>query len=812
MECVLFENVEDDIIKMMYRNALIPVIGSGFTRNSIAKNGKVPSGEEYKEYMINQIVKSSDENIREEDLQAESFSAISSIYHELVNEDVQISYLYDNFTKVNIDTRKKDFLKINWPYIYTLNIDDGIENNSEYKRVLCANRDIRDKIFDNEKCLIKLHGDISDITSYFDSNCEIFDTKQYVLSIKSNEALLKKLTHDYEFLNLIYIGCGLSDEIDLLFSSSIANKNSNTRYYCTTKEPSIIEKYKLSNYGITHCIIFDSYNEIYIKLYKAYISSLGIKPEELKPLVYNRFDNIDIGFDLNKAYLFQGKSLLDNKGIISFPCFFVSRDISSKVLEKIYECATQVVLGKGCSGKTYLAYDIAKRISNKEVFIFRTKDCINDKTFEILLNKDNCLVICDSKCLTSEQIEIVLNTNNKRLKRGNSFLVIESKCNRDLPGIIEYFFEKESMTSDDIPLYELENKFSVSKTIEINKMLVASSLGVFSENKTIADNIIVASEKLIEDHKFSNTFACMDSVRDVASLIVLAIKGKVYASDAVKLDLVEEFEKQCSIASPLIEKDNTWYFEISAGNNSPFKYIINAEYWLFNQLDILAKEKNGRERIISSYKYIIGKLININGKPDLMKSDRYVAYKDYILFDNIFQIFKNQGTKIIRQIFENLNDLLSSDPNFLHQKAKCFIRSAYREKDNAAKWLERAYRDATVSNETFEKRYEESLNEKVMISAAHALYTASLSLCHIARNREYKDKSINDKAIETLYRALSSPYNSIEFVNNDSIYNFNNVVKDIITNVSLNKSLFSVNLKDKVDELLTKIVRSNVNA
>lgn len=52
-------------------------------------------------------------------------------------------------------------------------------------------------------------------------------------------SLLKKLTHDYEYLNLLYIGCSLSDEIDLLFSTSMANDNNNNRYYCSSTPPSL---------------------------------------------------------------------------------------------------------------------------------------------------------------------------------------------------------------------------------------------------------------------------------------------------------------------------------------------------------------------------------------------------------------------------------------------------------------------------------------------------------------------------------------------------------------------------------------------
>lgn len=90
---------------------------------------------------------------------------------------------------------------------------------------------------------------------------------------------------------------------------------------------------------------------------------------------------------------------------------------------------------------------------------------------------------------------------------------------------------------------------------------------------------------------------------------------KIYntISDAINLDLVEEFEMQCKKAMPLIEKESTWVFEMSAANNSPLKYVVNAEYWLFNQLDILAKSRKGREKIIEAYRYIIGKLIEING-------------------------------------------------------------------------------------------------------------------------------------------------------------------------------------------------------
>ena len=812
IQCVSYDEVSNEIIQMMRRKTIIHVIGSGFTRDCIARSGKVPSGEDYYNYMIAQIVDQNPDEMKVKELNNESFSSISSIYHKMVQAEKQQSYLLNKFTNVKLENVKKNFLKIDWPYIYTLNIDDAIENNSEFKTVLYANRDIRNSIFEQEKCVIKLHGDIKDILKYEDSNCEIFDQKQYVVSIKKNVSLLKKLTHDYEYLNLLYIGCSLSDEIDLLFSTSMANDNNNNRYYCSTQIPTLLQKTKLEAFGITHCIVFESYDDIYEKMTDAFHQSLCITPDELEQFSTYEFKTLGTGFELNCPYLFQGKSILNNSKIAIYPSFFVSRSVTDKIVENINSKGTQIVVGRGCSGKTYVSYDIIRRVRDREVYAFRSKDRINNETLTLLLNKENWLTIFDSKVLSIKQIEEIILTTSERVVKSNSIIIIENKSNRDLSGLLVLMKMNEHLEDDEIPQLEISNRFSKPKTDEINNYLVTSSLGVFSENKSIADNIINASNLLIQKNKFSQISPLTDNVRQVSSLIVLATLGKVYASDAINLDLVEEFEMQCKKAMPLIEKESTWVFEMSAANNSPLKYVVNAEYWLFNQLDILAKSRKGREKIIEAYRYIIGKLIEINGKPDLMKGEKYAPYKDYILFDNIFQIFRSKGTKIIRDIYQSLNDILATDPNYLHQRAKCYIRSAYKstEEKDKEKWLEMAYRDASISNSSFEKRYESHENEKIMISAAHSLYTAALALCHIAKLRNYRDISINANAVKCLYKAISSPFNSIEFVNNDATYNYNNVVGDLVSTFATDvKYLKDKDAEEKVAELLMMMISNN---
>lgn len=169
MQIVSFQKVKEDIIDSIRGQKLIPFIGSGFTRGCPAKTGIVPSGCDYKKYMIKAIVESNSLSIDDEkSLKAQNFSAISSIYHSEVPMEQQREYLLRNFSQVSIEENKRRFLNLVWPYVYTLNTDDGIERNSKYSTVVYSNRQVSKSIFDERKCVIKLHGDVSDMLTYMD--------------------------------------------------------------------------------------------------------------------------------------------------------------------------------------------------------------------------------------------------------------------------------------------------------------------------------------------------------------------------------------------------------------------------------------------------------------------------------------------------------------------------------------------------------------------------------------------------------------------------------------------------------------------
>lgn len=145
---------------------------------------------------------------------------------------------------------------------------------------------------------------------------------------------------------------------------------------------------------------------------------------------------------------------------------------------------------------------------------------------------------------------------------------------------------------------------------------------------------------------------------------------------------------------------------------------------------------------------------------------------------------------LIRIIYEGLNNLLSVDPNYMHQRAKCYIKSSYYETEAKGKldYLDKAYRDANVALQVFSQRYEECGNEKLIISMDHIMYTQALILCHKCFIDDYSDISANTVAIQTLHSALNSPYNTYSFAKTDS-FNYQSVIEKVVYATVANKAL-----------------------
>ena len=213
---------------------LVPILGSGFTRGvTTRRGGRVPSGTELKDVMIEKI--SLKKKINESELKAESFSSISEFFQNTFPnpaEDQVIDFYLKNFTGVKINNPQQlHFLNdVKWPYIYTLNIDTGIEDSKPQEwEVFYPNRKFDERrINPNCRILYKVHGDVAMFCKNTDYNEMILTESQYIASLQKSEQFHDLLSSDCGNKNLLYIGCSLDDEIDIKYSV-LADKNRNKK-------------------------------------------------------------------------------------------------------------------------------------------------------------------------------------------------------------------------------------------------------------------------------------------------------------------------------------------------------------------------------------------------------------------------------------------------------------------------------------------------------------------------------------------------------------------------------------------------------
>ena len=190
-----------------------------------------------------------------------------------------------------------------------------------------------------------------------------------------------------------------------------------------------------------------------------------------------------------------------------------------------------------------------------------------------------------------------------------------------------------------------------------------------------------------------------------------------------------------------------------------------------------------------------------------------LPYKQYILFDNINQIFawgRRGNLSLIRKIYDKLNTLLSTDPQYMHQRSKCYIRSSFYEKTYEKKidFLKRASRCSIVAEQIIESRYKRSANEKLLISLAHVKYTRAIAECIICSINRYEDIQLNQETTCLLYEAMTSPYNSYAYAKNDWI-NRDNVMEAFVSELIINNDNLSTDTKKQLESLFRMFQEKN---
>lgn len=767
MNILNFEDAKEGLINYFKSKSLIPVIGSGFSMNELALNGTVPSGDSFKKHMLSELKKCA--KISENDLlkiEKQSFSEICTFYedNDLIPKENRLKFYKNNFSEVKLSDEKKQFLEIQWPYIYTLNIDDAIEKNSEYQHIIISNRDTYDDAFEN-KCVIKLHGDVNDLTTYSNSNCLIFTEAQYALSIKNNYSLLTRMENDFKNQNIIYIGCSLNNEIDLLAISTIPFSNDSLhpirRFFFSQKEPDFIEKQKLKKYNITDVLIVGNFDVIYSGIYDIWLESNKINTDELC-----QFSNIPINKlkqddNDNKEYFYYGKLLHNKKeNIINYPYNFIERDLLKEIKSQLLDNNLILLEGRVLSGKSYLLAALYESEKSKQIYYFDSSTKIRKLSFEKLIKKEDSILLFDIGVLDRDQFDEILN-NIEKFHHNNLKIIINVSLNRsDMLGLVKLKLVNHEINEQYISKISIPNFFSKKELCTLNNLLPQINIPVFLENYSIIDNIIAIHKKM-QKGKYLKKKLKIESYKELVALIILITQEKIYLYDQVKFGI----ERECYLISikypEIIEEIETVLIEKDANNLSNYKYILNAKLWLQNELTQFASNVDNHETIRDAYLFLVEKILQLKGNSN--KNSRE-SYREYILFDSINTIFVNKHTEnlfLIISIYDRLNQKLSNDYQFLHQYAKGLLM-LYLNTFNANQnidYIKKAKDKIVIAESLVNKVIENKQlnNEDVYrnsITLEHMQFTEALILCELVKNGEYRDYKMMENIIEILYNVF----------------------------------------------------------
>lgn len=371
MEKLILKSKEDyEKVKVVLRKAinskhLIPVLGTGFSVGTATSAGVVPDAAHLKDKIVDFLLETDSykQQSKEEFKDIDLSQIAGAFWKEIDNQSQKkiykrfLSYIEDNFINVkDLAANKRKFLNSGWRYIYTLNYDDAIERNLDIETLFPYCKHSKNFI-EQHPCLFKLHGDAKEFLKTEDKKYCILSKIQYLDSMKAaeNYDMCMHLESDFAANNLLFIGCSLSDELDLLFASENGlrkntslnnemNREKTQIIYVLFKnnddtEISLNERMKLQEYGITHVIIanyetgMDTFYQMVIKLC-ADQDALE-KEDELECYKGIRFRQLEEDDEHNFDYFFMKDRVGINDGTICLPGFFIKRDLGLKIKKKL---------------------------------------------------------------------------------------------------------------------------------------------------------------------------------------------------------------------------------------------------------------------------------------------------------------------------------------------------------------------------------------------------------------------------------------------------------------------------------------------
>lgn len=728
-----FFSKEDDkskidklFFKLFKQNTFVPFFGSGLTKGEQARRGIVPSVDELSDKIIELMINSGFFQPKDtEQLKSFDLSKLSDFFWaamEKNNNDIKsnfTNYVSNRFTRVLLSEDKKSVLECKWRYIYTLNYDDAIENTyNAATKDLCIIIPF-DKInkFESDDYLFvyKIHGDAIRYISTGEDKYFIVSQRQYLKMIADelNNNIKENLGTDFASNDLIFFGCSLVNELDLILSAQtgLAEKkkmNVDTRCFFVKhimkdgEKLDDIKKITLLQMGITDVIyvLDEEMNDFY-----GFIKSISDRSENDKT-EFDYFTNFSFKFledddRDNIDYLFSHKEYRNDKTIV-LPSFFIRRDVCLKIIEDIGENNANVFVLRGShfSGKSYILLDLFKEYANKlNVIYFKSGTIINDELFKNLTNKTDTLILFDENTIEYFQMNYcrsieTLNT----LKKNNVKIVLAIDCSLGL--FTKHFFEDHKNLTGMLEIYNLSSQLSADEIDRFNPKIGKLGLSDYDDKDTILDYVLkIDSQSICNNYKSSlppfNIWNDINSknknhLKKIVKLfLLLSNQNSLTLSETIKMGIEDIVLLYCQEKDfpffGIIQKEMLLEDEKNYNIHDSYRIISNSRYWIYRCLLNLVDNPRSYDLIAKVYYEIVYSLKAQIDKSNCKQTKKalYNKIKPYYFLDTIQQTFYKTGiTKktgslsLPEKIYTVLLPLLNDDYQFMHQKAKCLLRKS----------------------------------------------------------------------------------------------------------------------------------------
>lgn len=670
----------NQIAKLAVKREIVPVFGAGFTAGCEASDGVVPDSSQAKDGMSKLILENS-KHFTPDDLCNLDFYSVAGLFFENVPIEIRSEYFERNYTGTVLFQDQIDFLNnINWPYLYTLNIDDGIERCAGFSPI-CPYHKFR-RPSTSTKLLYKLHGDAIYESKYISEDGSeniVFSQDQYMQEItnENNTDICKALLSDYSQRHMLFIGCSLQGEQDLQYIYKKSRKYAQETYRITIREkaPNNIEIYKLKAHGINEIILVPTYGQFYHDFLNAYQQLQA----ETRETLYE-FMNPKIEYKKGKSEsleLLSGNNIFDiSTNTFSKGELHVLRIATSKIIKEFKTESCVLLKGRRFSGKTYVLCSLVEKCRKRDVYYFPSTSFVDEEVITRLFSvSKDCLFLFDSNSVTPDVYSIILNYVPKASLNNNKIVLAANSNDNYL------------LTRLNCGIVELENSFDFPEISLNNKAADSFGLTRRKKGQTNIDYLYVLKKQQNISIPIFDKESIVLTPLENSVLVALSALDKLYYSDLVALGFSSKnISDFCKKLSPFVEITATTSDE--ATRHSSSKMVHNSKLALIEYLKNMSISN-----ISTSIQYIVQRF-----KPDYSRRRLYI---EIILFDTLNQLFsgRTNSKELISTVYAELQPLLKDDLHYWLQRAKSIYRtsSTIESLNEAYTYAKKAYLDGSVS-------------------------------------------------------------------------------------------------------------------